>query len=266
MITFNHSGNLGDILYSLYFCKEFSEAHKFKQFNLNLQINVPDGDAKLNNHPFGAVRLTKDAAMFIKPLLESQPYIHNVFINENIPEGSFVLDNFRRLRINFFSGDLRSWYYNLTGDILPREFWKPILTTKPNKKYQDKIILIATERYQNPFIDYKCLQQFKDKIIFMGLPNEYNIFCTKYFSIDFCKVNSLEEAAQYMAGCKCVIGNPSGLYSVAECLKVPRILVQPEFMSYQNSITRGPVNVHPLGGNNTAVSTTEKLLYTVNNI
>ena len=40
-ITFIHSGNIGDILFSLYFCKELSNALGLEKFNFH--INTGDG-------------------------------------------------------------------------------------------------------------------------------------------------------------------------------------------------------------------------------
>lgn len=48
---FNHSGASGDILYSLYFCKELSEAYGFKTFDFNIQTNVIDPNAGFHKHP-----------------------------------------------------------------------------------------------------------------------------------------------------------------------------------------------------------------------
>ena len=38
MLTFSLNGSLGDILFSLYICKELSELKGEKQFNYHIQI------------------------------------------------------------------------------------------------------------------------------------------------------------------------------------------------------------------------------------
>lgn len=263
MVTFNHSGNIGDIIYSLYFCKELINAIDESKFNINLQINVKDPVAGAQKHPFGDVRLTKSAAEFMKALLESQEYINEVTIDENIPDKCVNLDLFRQLKINFVSGDIRSWYYNLSMQHLPREFWKPILMVNPNPLYKDKILFASTERYQNIFLDYKVLEPVKDKLIFVGLESEHKLFCEKYFNLEYLKCNTLEELAGYIAGAKGFVANQCGLYSIAECLKVPRVLTTCEYFNYSNRVCPGPVNVHPLGGWNEIASTSEKLLSSV---
>ena len=70
-MIFNHSGNIGDVLYSLNFAREFAAANGEGRFRINLQKNVP---LELqHDHPCG--KLLKDAAAceFLRPLLELQP-------------------------------------------------------------------------------------------------------------------------------------------------------------------------------------------------
>jgi hypothetical protein len=264
MITFNHSGNIGDILFSLYFCKDLITEIKQEKFNFHIQTNVQDPTMKMHHHPFGTVRMTEGAARFIKSLIESQDFINEVSFSDDIPAGAINLDTFRSLKINFASGDIRSWYYNLSKQHLPREFWKPIINIKNvNKTYSDKILIASTQRYQNVFINYDNIKKYQDNLVFIGTEEEYNLFKEKVCEVPYLKCSSLLEIAEYMAGAKGVIGNPSGLYSLAECMKVNRILISPDYFMYNNQLAPGPVNVHPQGGWNEIVSTTEKLMNSI---
>ena len=261
---FNHSGASGDILFSLHFCKEFSEAYGLNSFDFNIQTNVIDANAAFQKHPNGNVRMSVKAAEALKPLLEKQSYIDNVYINDNVPVDSvdykvINLDLFRQLPINFQSGDIRRWYYNITDKHLPADFTKQIITCEPNYKFNNKILLIYTERYINVTIDYNVLKEFKDHLVFIGLPNEYELFKSKYFDLEYCPTKDLLETAQYIAGAKGVIGNQSGLFSLTECIKVPRILLSAEYFKYKDNFYPGPVNVHPQGGWNEVAAITEKL-------
>ena len=47
MLTFNHSGKLGNILYSLHFCKELATLNGDTQFNFHIQTNVLCGNEVL---------------------------------------------------------------------------------------------------------------------------------------------------------------------------------------------------------------------------
>ena len=73
MIIFNHSGNIGDVLYSLNFAREFAAANGEGRFVVNLQTGVES--AIQRNHPCGSVLMDNAACEFLRPLLEAQPYI-----------------------------------------------------------------------------------------------------------------------------------------------------------------------------------------------
>ena len=132
-----------------------------------------------------------------------------------------------------------------------------IVKDMPNK---DKVIITLTERYQNIFINYKELEKFKDQLVFFGMEKEYNVFKEKNFEIPFHKCNTLLEIAEHLAGCKGFIGNQSGIYTVAECLKINRILLSPEYFIYNDRLAPGPANNHPQGGWNEVAGTTEKMI------
>lgn len=263
MITFNHSGGIGDILFSLYFCKDLMEASGENKFNFNIQINVKDLDLAIQNHPFGGVRMNEESANFLKPLLEYQDFINEITISDVCPQNAINLDYFRRLRLNFGSGDIRNWYYNLATNHLKKEFWKPNIKVNSDETYKDKILFCLTARYYNVFIDYKQLKEFSDNFVFIGFEKEHDEFEKKYFKIDYYKPINLKEAAEKIQGAKGFVGNQSGLYTVAECIKSKRILIGPEFVTYNNSVMPGPHNNHPIGGWCEDVSTTEKMIASI---
>lgn len=252
----------GDILFSLYFCKELSEYLNLNKFNFNIQPNVIDpNNSNMQNHPNGKYRMTISAAKFLEDLLKSQSYINEVTFDEKIDERKYVnLDLFRTLPINFMSGDIRRWYYNLARMHLPADFTKPIINVEKNELFADKIILVYTERYKNITIDYNTLKPYKDHLIFFGLPYEYELFKREHFSLEYCPTKTALEAAKLIAGAKGFISNQGGLYSLAECMKVNRILISPEYLMYNNKLAPGPVNNHPQGGWHEVAATTEKMI------
>lgn len=251
----------GDILFSLYFCKELSEYLNENKFNFNIQPNVIDPNNNMQNHPNGKFRMTIGAAKFLEDLLKSQSYINEVTFEEKIDERKYVnLDLFRTLPINFMSGDIRRWYYNLARMHLPADFTKPIINVEKNELFADKIILVYTERYKNITLDYNALKPYKDHLIFFGLPYEYELFKREYFSLEYYPTKTALEAAKLLAGAKGIIGNASGLFSLAECLKINRIFLPSEIMIYNKNTSYGPVNVHPQGGWHEVASTTEKMV------
>lgn len=249
-LIFAHSGGIGDILFSLHFCREFAEISGVSEFDYHILY----GESKILSH---------QAAVFFVPLLQSQKGIRNVNLGAEYPENAVILDKFRDLKLNFSSNDIRSWYYNLVKTHLPREYWKPVIEVNADLKYQDKILICNTDRYCNIHIDLNYLKEFQNHLVFIGLPYEHDAFCRNFFKIPFQPCKDMLEMAQYMAGAKGFIGNQSGIYSLAECMKVPRILLAPEFVRFNSVIIPGPHNNHPIGGWCEDVVSTEKMIVAV---
>ena len=256
-LTFSHFGMIGDILYSLYFCIDVAHAQRQEQFNFHIQTNVPfvPSQCEISSRGNRTVFLTKSEAQFIKPLIEAQPYIKKVTIGDKLPEKTIDLSRFRLLTLNLAAGDIREWYYQLIANLLPKEFWKQLLFVKPNNKFQDKILFTLSERYNNCFVDFKELQLYEDKLVFIGTEKEYNIFSQKYFKLPFAgKFNNLLQIAEAIAGARGYIANPTGLFSIAECMKTPRLLISSQFIKIEDKIKFGPKNVNCLGGINSTAS------------
>ena len=256
-VTFNHAGKIGDLLYSLNFCLELVQHFGVEKFNFHIQTNVEFEKSHVGQT---GVMLTTEAAQFIKPLLEAQPYIEQVTVGDQVPNGAIDLNKFRKQLINYYSGDIRDYYYSLTNVSLPREFWKQVLFVEPNVQFKDKILFTLTERYVNCNVDYKQLEQFKDKLVFVGTEAEHKVFCQKYFELKFVKFNSLLELASAIAGAKGYISNQNGLCVVAEGLKVNRGLITADHMIVDGKKQFGPVNVVPLGGLCSTIHNTSKLI------
>ena len=257
---FSHTGSMGDILFSLYFCKEFTEHLGLQQFDLHIQTGVADSAMQGHRHPYGNVRITANAAEFMKPLLLCQKYIRNVTCADTLPENAIQLDRFRKLKINQSSGQIQNWYYNLTDLHLPREFWKPVLHVGARDKYRGKVVLSATSRYRNVYIDCNALKPFREQLVFAGTQEEFNEFSSEFFDIPRIEADNLLEYAEYFAGTKGFLGNQGGLFSVAECLKIPRILASPEYTVFKGIPGPGQHVNHPQGGWCEDAATTEKMI------
>lgn len=259
MFTFNHSGKIGDLLYSLYFCRSINQVIGQEKFNFNIQYNVPE---VMTGREYNKIRLTEAGAKFLQPLLKCQPYINNITLSETWDEtkvqGGFNLDNFRRFPINWIGGFIIEWYYNLTDIPVKRNYNNSILEVEPNKNYSDKIVIMATERYFNPFVDLSVLKQYEDKIIFIGLDDEYE-FIKKFLNIPRVEVKNALEVAQILKGAMLVISNANGNFAIAELVKANRILIQSHFEKSNDQVVLGPVNVLCHGGWYDYANTTDKL-------
>ena len=263
-ILFSHSGHLGDILYSLYFCRELSAVYGMESFNFHIRTNVASPELKNLKHPCCEVRITLESAKFLGGLLENQRYINRVSYGDELPENAIDLDLFRKLPVNFSAGHIPDYYYDLVDKHLPRLFGEKIISVEPDYKYHDKIAVIATCRYRNVFVDMGALKPFREHLVFVGLPEEYEDFCKKYFTLEYMNTGkSMHDIARCFSCIKGVIGNQSGLFALAECMKIPRILIAADFFELGGRVVAGPCNVIPQGGWCERVSTTAKLVSVV---
>ena len=90
-------------------------------------------------------------------------------------------------------------------------------------------------RRQNKFIDYSFLSSYKNKV-FVGLENEKKDLKNKINNLEYYDSEDFLELASIIKNLKIFIGNLSFGYSMAEALKVPRLLESaPDFpLQYPN--------------------------------
>jgi len=236
-----HSGNAGDIIYSLPTVKELGAKHYI--------IN-------LNSDPaIGGRGITFDVAKALAPLLLAQPYIErvtivrcNVFLEYLDPdqpmEGiDYILDRFRlqdpdKHHLAISHAMAFGIHVNLY------EKW---LYVGVEEKIKDYVVVALTPRYRSLPREFwiKVLSGL-DNIILLGIPREF--YCMAGINGDFVTCNDFLEMAKIINGSKLFIGNPSLPYAIAEGLKVPRLVELP----YQ------PRNAYPIGENGYVVPNSVK--------
>lgn len=252
-LIFSHCGGLGDILFSLYFCREFARYFRVKSFGYHIFTT--------SERRYGMCLKT---ARFIEPLLVSQDFISHVSVGE-LSETHFIdLDDFRKLKINFMSGDIRRWYYNLSGIHFQADFSEPVIVADKDSELDGKLLINLTSRNVNAHIDMNYLAPFQDHLVFIGTEQEHCDFVKNFFELPYQPCKDMLQMAQYMAGAKGFIGNQSGIYSLAECMKIPRILLAPDFVNFHGVIIPGPHNNHPIGGWSEDVISSAKMIAAVN--
>jgi len=245
-MIFNHSGNIGDVLYSLNFAREFAAANGEGSFAVNLQPGVESAIQK--NHPCGSVLMDDAACEFLRPLLEAQPYIAQVTVSGKVPDGAIDLSQFRNLPLFHAAGDVRYYYYAMSPNALPKDFLAPVLTAPRDGSADGKIVVVRSARYRNPLVNYRGLKEFATSMLFVGLQEEHEDFCRNEFDVPYRPVANALEVAGLMAAARLVIGNQCGTFAVAEQLKVPRWLESCQIMRQGEGMAYGCPNVLPLGG------------------
>lgn len=264
-ILFNHTGNIGDLLYALPMIIELKEATNYNIW-LHLQTNVQFNYAV--NHPNANVGFTNSNVDFIIPLLKNIKALNKITFGDAIPENNQIIDlaAFRKLNINQAAGNICQWYYNLINIHLPQNFSRQHIHVSPDFRFRDKVIFVRTKRYNNVFLDLNVLKKYADNFIFFGLQDEHDEFCKLYFDVEYFKIENMLEFAQILSGSRGIISNQNGLYCCAELLKVPRILLTPEYMKMNDRIFPGPVDNNPQGGWFEVVQSQNKLINAVENL
>lgn len=162
----------------------------------------------------------------VRPLLLSQEYIED-FREWNGEEIDFNLDAIREQPVTTPYGCINRWPFYVWPDMATdlSKPWIGFTTPACIPEAENKILINRTERYNNPLVSYNFLNKYKEHVLFLGLPNEYEVFCKQNkLTIPHIKLNDYYEIASAMLSCKFYIGNQSSLFQVAEGLKVPRVL------------------------------------------
>ena len=223
-----HSGNAGDIVYSLPTVRELGANH----YIINL----------CSDRGFGGRNIDFSTARALAPLLLSQPYIKRVTIlSSNIPleyldqpmEGvDIILDRFRlheppKHHLALCHAMAFGVYVNLY------EKWLHVDVEKSDKNY---IVLCLSPRYRSQSKEYWLdVLSGLDNVTAIGVPEEFH--CVAGITADFVTCNDFLEMARMIQGCRLYIGNPSLPYAIAEGLKVPRMVELPT----------EPLNAYPIG-------------------
>jgi hypothetical protein len=218
-VRLSHSGNAGDIIYALPTIDAIRRLTGAR-IELYLRLGQPLILSGYNNHPLGNVMLNQKMAEMLIKLLRPQSYIDLVEIHTD-QTIDIDLDYFRAGGIPLDKGNIARWCSYLTG--VNPVLWKPWLTVEPDKSYSNIIVMARSERYRNYTIDYKFMNKYPD-IVFIGVESEYNDIKKTIPHIRWVQVEDFMQMARIIAGSKFFIGNQSFPYSIAEGLKVPRIL------------------------------------------
>lgn len=230
MKSFKHSGQSGDIIYSLPAIASFNE-----KSNLYLQLNVKANLYEGAKNPLGNVFLNDNMFNFIAPLIEKQDYIEKIDIYKN-QKIDIDLDQFRTVPINPAMGALTKRYFYFVNNFYDLSSpWLKVYESEESLK--DKILVCRSERYRNEKLNYSYLQIYKN-VVFCGIDDEWADFKRRVPNAERIIAKDAYQLAVYINSCKFFIGNQSFPFSIAEGLKKERLL---------ETCTFAP-NVIPMGG------------------
>ncbi len=213
---FKHSGNAGDIIYSLPAALALSGNHRIHYY-----LNIGEkGHYGKKPHPLGGLMLNEKMVEMLKPLLVSQSYIASC-IPYNSQLIDFDFDLIRSFPFPLNRGNICRWYFYLFA--VTADLSKPWLRVEADRNWNEYIVISRSQRYQAPGISYSFLKKYNRKI-FIGIESEWKEMKEQLSEIEYQPVKSFLELAKIIAGSKLFIGNQSFPFSLAEAMKTKRLL------------------------------------------
>jgi hypothetical protein len=225
MLKLKHSGNAGDILYSLPAIRQACYNANDKAI-LYLHIDQPANYVQGFVHPLGNVMLNKYMATMLKPLLLATNFIEDVLIYTG-QKVDYNLDKFREIGLNLGAGNISRWYFQafpeLTCDLIEPTI-RPHIEDYFDYFCSESILINRTERYQNGQIDYSILNKYDIDKYFVGTEHEFHLMSKIINGLEYVEVIDFLHLANLINNCKVFIGNQSMNFAIAEQLKANRIL------------------------------------------
>jgi hypothetical protein len=99
----------------------------------------------------------------------------------------------------------------------------PNIYVEPHKIIKNKVVIIRSLERKNPLVNYKFLKKY-NSLLFIGMNDEYEDLKKEVPNLEFYDCNDFLEMAQIIKSSKFFLGNLSFGNSIAEGLKVPRLV------------------------------------------
>lgn len=217
---FHHTGDLGDIVAALPTIRQLGGG----------ELVISDSKLPTGKSPRGSMR---ERYELIKSLLEQQPYISKV---EWQDKPSDITHDFSGFRTTPRVVNLAYWQAVYLGvydlDISPWIF----VESTPHLR----VIVSRSLRYHNPDFPWSVItHKYKDKLLFVGLPEEHKAFeeYTKS-QIDYAPTDNLLDVAKLIAGATIGFYNQSCPFWIAAGLG--KKLVQESWRQQPDSVLVRP--------------------------
>jgi hypothetical protein len=214
---FKHSGNAGDIIYSLPAAMALAG-----DIEIHYRMNPGQkGNYGKKPHPLGGLMLNEKMFSMLHPLLSEQSYIHSCAVYNGADAIDYDFDLIRTYPFPLNRGNISRWYFHLFA--ISADLSVPWLHVKPDDSWHEHIIIARSQRYNAPAISYSFLNKYKKKI-FIGVEAEWKEMKKTLPDIEYVPVTDFLQMASIIAGSRLFIGNQSFPFSLAEGLKVQRLL------------------------------------------
>ena len=216
---FTHSGDAGDLIYSLPALRALGGGVLFiSPFN---KYPYP------NNSKWATLRGGgPDFVDFLRPLLEAQPYIWRAQYTHGYPEScDYDLNKFRldwREPIPKQGKSILQMHMDAFNLSMPSGSW--LTVPNPIKIPGKPIVVNRTQRYQNDAFPWdRFVNKWHDQIVFVGTQEEAELFggFAPSKRIAYHRTKDALELAQVIAGAARFVGNQSLALAIAHGLGKP---------------------------------------------
>lgn len=212
--VFRHSGDWGDIVWSLPIIRHFG-----------------GGTLWITEENYTRQRLTPKLASMLGCLLLHQPYIKDVKYGKPREEIDFDLDEFRKdwrgpcPTKDWMVYQCQAAVWGLDGSHITKNAW---ITPDHALSIPGKpVVVCRTDRYHNTQFPWnKVAEKYRDKAVFVGTKEEFGRFKsdTQWSELQHFVTADFVELARVIAGSQLFISNQGAAHAVAEALKVNLIL------------------------------------------
>lgn len=240
-LVFSHSGKIGDVVYSLPFCRAVATATGRGRFAFHLKTGTVVERTRANGSVVRTPLFDDAGAALLAPLLRSQPYVDSVAVSDGLPAGALDLDLFRlQTCLPLWGNSLPNYYLPLAPWLAePPDLSRPwLFGGRETDLGGRKIAIFLSSRYPSEELSFGFLEPFRDELVFLGTKEEHEAFASAWFPVEHRPIRDFADALDVLSSVRLAIGNQTGFYSIAEGLKIPRLLV----------VSSASPNVVPCGG------------------
>lgn len=210
--VFHHSGDIGDIIYSL---------ASIKALGGGVLYLSPDCRFPYPRVPRMCASMSNDTINPLVGFIRSQPYIWDVRYTRQMPFSTDIdFNSFREFykthRPENYMSLFRLHLLSCQAEYPENEPW---LVCKESREIEGRPIIVnRTPRYHNPKFPWGALiAQHGHRMAFVGLKPEYDEFCklNTAVKVPWVKTDTLMELAAVVNGSKVFIGNQSTPLAIA---------------------------------------------------
>lgn len=210
-LSIRASGHLGDMIFTCGVLRNMGGKH----------------DLVLVDSPNIIGRFLPNVPLIID-ILKAQPYVNSVSTVDR--QCDLDLTHFRHqiMKLDHRTRTLMWSQTREASERLNREIpydVSPWLTgIEPHSYSFGRIVIARSARYRNYLMPWKkIVKHFGDRLLFVGLDEEYADFCQNFGWVEWYRTGTLMDVGQIMAAADLVIANQSSPHSVALGLGLPLV-------------------------------------------